>query len=143
MINFIKALDQSLEYEKHEVCDDMIFIYVHSMLKSARCPYCGFWSQRCHSRYKREFQDVPFIKGKSTIIILNNRKMFCDNPDCKQITFAETGSFIERKSKKTARLIQEILDVSKNKSLFEAEKNLRGKHIKVGKSTIHEILKKG
>lgn len=142
MDDFIKLLDKNLEYEKHEIIGDTIYIYVHSTLEALECPYCGVMSSRCHSKYTRSFQDLP-MQGKKTIIVLNNKKMFCDNPDCEHTTFAESFSFIKGKSKKTERLIDEIIQVSKNMSSVEASNYLRKNVVRVGKSTICELLKKG
>lgn len=142
MDDFIKLLNENLEYEKHEIIEDTLYIYVHSIRATVECPFCGYSTSRCHSRYLKNFQDLP-MQGKKTIIILDNRKMFCDNPDCDHTTFAESFSFIEKKSKKTKRLIEEILHLSRSMSSVEAENYLRKNVVKVGRSTICELLKKG
>lgn len=142
MDDFIKLLDENLEYENHEIVEDTIYIDVHSIRTAVECPHCGFFTSRCHSRYPRSFQDLP-MQGKKTIIILNNRKMFCDNPDCDHTTFTESFSFIKKKSKKTERLIEEILHVSKSMSSVQAENYLRKNVVRIGKSSICELLKKG
>lgn len=142
MDDFIKLLDKNLEYEKHEMIEDTVYIDVRSTRIAVECPYCGSLTSRCHSKYSRSFQDLP-IQGKKTIVILNNRNMFCDNPDCDHTTFAESFSFIKEKSKKTERLLEEILHVSKSMSSVQAENYLRKNVVKIGKSTICELLKKG
>jgi AraC-like DNA-binding protein len=45
-----------------------------------------------------------------TIVVLNNRKLFCDNQDYAYRTFAEPFGFIKPKFKKTDRLIEEIIN---------------------------------
>lgn len=69
--------------------------------------------------------------------------MFCDNNDCDHTTFAESFLFLRKKSKKTERFIEEIIHVSKSMSAFEAEDYLRKNVVKVGRSTICELLKRG
>lgn len=68
MDDFIKLLDENLEYENHEIIEDTIYIYVHSIRTVVECPFCGTSSSRCHSRYLKKFQDLP-MQGKKTIRI--------------------------------------------------------------------------
>lgn len=142
MEELIKILDQNLTLVSSEVSDDSIYMDIESTLMEVRCPYCQATSSRVHSRYTREFQDLP-IQNKKTIIRLRNRKMFCPNQECTHKTFAESFSFISPKSKKTNRLIEEIIQLSSKMSSVSAEKYLRDHVVRVGKSTICELLKKG
>ncbi len=57
-----------------------------------------------------------FPLWEKTKIILENRKMFCVNPDCPHTTFVETFAFLPPKGKKSRRVIdllpsREIEDV--------------------------------
>jgi transposase len=141
MDEFIKLLDKNLEYVSHEIIGDTIFINVISNRKEVICPFCGSHSSKVHSHYKRSFQDLP-IQGKKVIVVLNNRKMFCLNPECKHTTFAETFDFLPHKGKKTKRLEDEIINISMNVSSLAAEQILKNKVANVGKSTICNLLKK-
>lgn len=141
MDELIKLLDKNLEYIDYEVIEDTIYINVKSCKEEAHCPDCNTPSQRIHSRYQRSFQDLP-ISGKKTVIILNNRKFFCNNEDCGRRTFSEKFNFIEDKAKKTKRLEDEIVNLSKNMSSISASKLLRENIATVGKSTVCNILKK-
>lgn len=141
MDGLVKLLDESLEYIDHEIIEDTIYINVKSIKVRTCCPECNTSSQRIHSRYKRRFQDLP-ISGKKTVIILNNRKFFCINQDCNKKTFSEKFNFIEDKAKKTKRLEDEIINLSKNMSSISASKLLRENIATVGKSTVCNILKK-
>lgn len=105
------------------------------------CPYCGHASMRVHSRYEKSFQDLP-IMGKKTKVIIENRKFFCDNPDCTFTTFAERFDFLKRNGKKTKRLIDKIVDISLNTSSVAASRTLKDGIADVGKSTICNLLKK-
>lgn len=141
MKEFIRMLDEHLDYIRHETVGDTIYIYVKSNREEAVCPYCGTPSFKRHSSYERRFQDLP-IMGKKTKFILNNRKMFCVNPDCNHTTFAEKFDFLEPKSKKTRRLLDKIVDISLSVSSLTAADMLKDGIADVGKSTICNLLKK-
>ena len=76
------------------------------------------------------------------MLILNNRKFFCNNENCARKTFSEKFAFIEDKAKKTKRLENEIINLSKNMSSISASKLLGENIATVGKSTVCNILKK-
>ena len=141
MDEYIKELDADLDYLEHEITADEVILYVASNRKSCRCPYCGHTSMRIHSRYEKSFQDLP-IMGKKTKVIIENRKLFCDNPDCTFTTFAERFDFLEQNGKKTKRLIDKIIDISLNTSSVAASRTLKDGIAEVGKSTICNLLKK-
>lgn len=141
MDEFIKLLDPNLNYISHEIIGDTIMIHVASSKEEVLCPYCGCASSKKHSVYERSFQDLP-IMGMKSRIILNNRKMFCNNPECSHTTFAEPFSFLEPKAKKSKRLQNKIVDVSLNVSSLNASEILKNGIADVGKSTICNLLKK-
>lgn len=141
MNEFIKLLDKNLEYVSHEIIDNTVYIHVVSNRKEVICPHCKCSSSKTHSHYERSFQDLP-IQGKKVKVILNNRKMLCQNPNCSHTTFAESFDFIASKAKKTKRLEDEILNISMNVSLLTATELLRNNVVDVGKSTICNLLKK-
>jgi len=58
--------------------------------------------------------------GMKYRIIINNRKLFCPNPDCSHTTFAETFDFLQPKGKKTERLLDKIIDISLSVSSIAA-----------------------
>ena len=81
--------------------------------------------------------------GKKTKAIIENRKFFCDNPDCTFTTFAERFDILEQNGKKTKRLIDKIIeDISLNTSSVTASRTLKDGIAEVGKSTICNLLKK-
>lgn len=141
MEEFVKMLDEHLDYIRHETIGDTIYIYIKSNRKETVCPYCGTPSFKRHSGYEKSFQDLP-IMDKKTKLILNNRKMFCANPDCKHTTFAEKFEFLAPKSKKTKRLLDKIVDISLNVSSLTAADILKDGIADVSKSTICSLLKK-
>jgi hypothetical protein len=98
-------------------------------------------SSQTHSTYERSFHDLP-IQGKKVKIIINNRKMFCNNKDCDNKTFAERFNWLAYKSKKTQRLEDEIVRLSLNCSSIAAARFLSENTVAVGKSTVCNLLKK-
>ena len=55
---------------------------------TARCPLCSKRSKRVHSRYQRTLADLPWGEHAVTVL-LNVRRLFCDNTRCKRNIFAE------------------------------------------------------
>ena len=141
MDEFIIDLDKNLKYSNHEIIDGTIYLHVFSIRKELNCPYCGEPSSRVHSRYTRSFQDLP-IQDKKLIVVINNKKMFCDNRKCEKTTFAETFEFLPPKGKKSKRLLDKITDISLTVSSVTACSLLRDGIADVGKSTICNMLKK-
>ena len=70
-------------------------------------------------------------------VVIENRKFFCDNPDCGFTTFAERFDFLAQKGKKTKRLIEKIVDVSLNTSSTTASRTLKNGIADVGKNGRH------
>ena len=141
MDEFIKILEKNLDYLSHEIIDDTIYINVISNRNECTCPYCGKYSNKVHSKYKRTFQDLP-IQNKKVEIILNNKKYFCYNSECSRRTFAESFSCFKFKGKKTLRLEEQISKIAINMSSIAAQNYLRGNIANVSKSTICTLLKK-
>ena len=82
------------------------------------------------------------MQGKKVILLVDTRKMRCMNPDCSHKTFSEKHPFVTAKSKKTNRLIQNILYTSSQLSSLNASKLLKSENITVCKSSICDLLKK-
>lgn len=85
MDEIIKLLDPVLDYIRHEIEKDIIYIYVKSNREGFKCPHCGKASTKVHSRYERSFQDLP-IQGYKVVIVLTNRKFFCKVDKVKGLT---------------------------------------------------------
>ncbi len=82
------------------------------------------------------------IKDKKVVLLVNTRKMFCNNPSCTHKTFSEKHPFVEPKAKKTNRLIKNIINTSVQLSSLNASKLLKSEHITACKSSICSLLKK-
>jgi len=141
MQELVAMLDENLNYLTHQLYEDYIVVVVESSLEEVPCPYCGKTSSRVHSTYERSFQDLP-IQGKKVLISMINRKYFCDNRNCPNRTFAESFNFLKPKSKKSERLVNEIMKLSAEVSSVSASRILRDGVVDVSKSTICDMLKK-
>lgn len=141
MDELIKLLDENLRYLSHRIDNGIMYINVESSSITFDCPYCNTPSNKVHSRYERQFQDLP-IQGYKVMIVLTNKKFLCKNPDCSHTTFAETFSFIKNKAKMTNRLENEIVSIATSVSSITASKILKNQIADIGKSTICNLLKK-
>ena len=110
-------------------------------ITEVECPFCGSKTSKVHSIYQREIQDLP-MQGKKVILLVDTRKMRCMNPGCSHKTFSEKHPFVAAKSKKTNRLIQNIIYTSSQLSSLKASKLLKSENISVCKSSICDLLKK-
>lgn len=137
----IKLLAPDLEYRKSKIKNDMIVLYAYSATQNFMCPYCGSFSSRVHSIYQREIQDIP-LHEKQTMLLLDTRKMYCDNPKCTHKTFAERFDFVVPNGKKTKRLVEKILMTSAKLSSVNASALLKADSVKASKSSICDLLKK-
>jgi transposase len=137
----VKAVDASLEYEKTERVGNVMRIYAHSSRKEAVCPYCGVISSKVHSTYPRKFRDLP-IQGNKVEIVIDNRKYFCMNSECKHTTFAEEFECLPKMGRRSKRLTEAIINTAINLSSITASKTLKEGTADVGKSTICRLLKK-
>lgn len=141
MKDFITALDPNYQLDKYHIKNNVAVFYISSKMSEVKSPYCGTLSSKVHSSYEREIQDLP-MQGKKVILLVDTRKMRCMNLDCSHKTFSEKHPFVAAKSKKTNRLIQNILYTSSQLSSLNASKLLKSENISVCKSSICDLLKK-
>lgn len=141
MDTLIQLLDINYELYDCRVKDSDIITEIGSKTNRFFCPYCGHPSDKVHSRYQREVQDLP-IQGKRVILLIATRKLFCYNPECQKKTFSERHPFVSIKGKKTTRLENSILNKSLDVSSISASKLLASEGISISKSSICAMLKK-
>jgi transposase len=81
-----------------------VLIRAQPMALRARCPDCGAWSARAHSRYMGKLNDLP-IGGRCARLVVRARCFFCDSLSCERRTFAERldGTAAPR-ARRTSRL---------------------------------------
>lgn len=125
----IKSLSDDLVCIDCRLKNNQIILKIESTKQQVLCPYCGTPSFRVHSVYQREIQDIP-MQDRQTILLLNTRKIYCDNPDCGHKTFPERFDFVASKGKKTNRLVDKILMTSTKLSSVSASSLLRASSIK-------------
>ena len=77
MNTLIQLLDKNYELYDWRIKESNIIMEIGSKTNRFFCPYCGQPSDRVHSYYQREIQDLP-IQGKRTILLVTTRKLFCD-----------------------------------------------------------------
>jgi zinc-finger of transposase IS204/IS1001/IS1096/IS1165 len=91
---------RGLVVERIEPAGAGVVIGARSRAAGAACPACGTWSSRVHSGYARTVADGP-AGGRAVVICLAVRRLFCRNPACAVVTFAEqagglTGRYLRR-----------------------------------------------
>jgi transposase len=94
-----------LYLESFHLSAKIIRLTVVSLQVEALCSICGQSSQRVHSRYRRQFADVP-CAGIPMQWVLTAKRFFCDNPNCHKTTFVERlPQVVAVWSRRTQRLI--------------------------------------
>ena len=141
MNEFIRELGEEYILDDYKVKKDIVVFHISSRCEELVCPYCGKKSNKIHSTYEREIQDLP-MQNKKVILLVKTRKMFCGNSLCSKKTFSERHHFVDRKGKKTRRLEKNIIYTSTQLSSVNASKVLKTSNIDVCKSSICELLKK-
>ena len=141
MDSIVKTLGGDYQLSDSKIKDNVIVLFIESTEIELRCPYCGTRSSRQHSIQYRKIQDLP-ISEKKTILIVATRKMRCLNPECSHKFFSEQHPFAEKSAQKTNRLINRILKTSAELSSVSSSRLLNSENIKVGKSSICDLLKK-
>ena len=140
-LELIKLLSSDLECINSRLKDNKVILEIQSTKQQVICPYCSNASSKIHSVYQREIQDIP-MQDKQTILLLNTRKIYCNNPTCEHKTFSERFDFVAPNGKKTKRLVDKILMTSTKLSSVSASSLLKAGSIKAGKSSICNLLKK-
>lgn len=100
----IKLLDFDLECNECKIKNDKIIMRIFSTKQQIECPDCGIMSSRIHSTYQREIQDIP-LHDKQTTLLLNTRKVYCDNPECTTEHFQNDSTSLHLKVKRPTVLL--------------------------------------
>jgi transposase len=91
---------------------DQVKILARTLSSAVTCPGCGFSSSKVHSRYWRRLADAA-LGGQRAVIVLQVRRLFCDEPTCKQRTFAEqVPGLTVRYGRKTALLVEALRKIA-------------------------------
>jgi hypothetical protein len=98
--------------ERAELAGTLLCIRACTRPGAAACPACGRSSRRVHSHYQRRLADTA-IGGRRVMIWLQVRRLFCDEPACKQRTFAEqVPGLTIRYGRKTALLAEVLRNIA-------------------------------
>lgn len=81
---------------------------VSSTQTIARCPVCGGWTQRIHSKYQRTLADLPCLHF-SLVLLVQVCKFFCPNSECRRRIFTERIREVAVPwARKTVRQVQRL-----------------------------------
>ncbi len=95
---------KGLELERLVVDRRRVTLFVGTTGSGAKCPVCGRYSGRVHSRYTRTVADLPWHDVPVTLRI-RVRRFFCDDSSsCERAIFAERLPEVAAYARKTDRL---------------------------------------
>lgn len=78
---------------------------------SAPCTGCGITSDWVHSRYVRRLGDWA-IGGRPVRIELSVRRLYCENPACLKVTFAEQTRGLTVRYQRRTPLLQKLVEMA-------------------------------
>ena len=92
--------------------NQQLILSVSSTQTIARCPLCGAFTERVHSRYQRTLTDLPCLHF-SLILLLHVCKFFCPNPECHRKIFTERIPDVAAPwARKTVRQVQRLQSIA-------------------------------
>lgn len=101
----------ALTLEKIVPTDVTITVIASTRQATVTYSCCGKTANRVHSRYLRTVADLPW-QGISVRFLLNARKFFCDNKECKRRIFTEPlPQVVQRYGRKTVRLMSALTEL--------------------------------
>ncbi|MEU6973797.1 ISL3 family transposase [Kitasatospora aureofaciens] len=72
-------------------------------------PWSGQSSGWVHSRYERHVADEA-VGGRAVVIDLSVRRLYCENPACEKVTFAEQIEGLTRRYQRRTPALQKVVD---------------------------------
>ncbi len=121
--------------------DDTITINCKSSLNYSVCPHCGKTNDKVHQKFVKLIQDLPLNK-KDVTLKLTTRVFKCDNLNCNHFSYTENFNFVSPSEKKTKRLIDRIVLMSKDYSCRKVAKLLNDDGAIISKATVNNIYNK-
>lgn len=144
MEEYIKNLDSNLMYISHEFINDTYYVYCKTKTNRLKHPTKDITTESVKHRYSRNIQDIPF-SGKKVIIVLEVKVFKFNKIKGEKNEYVEPLNFMSdkfKRSRRTKRLEQFILDVSNNGSAIATEKTLKRNGIKISDTSINRLIKK-
>ncbi len=144
MKEYIKELDSNLKYMRYELKDDTYYIYCETKTKKFKHPNKNITTKSVKHRYDRLVDDIPF-NGKKVKLVINVKVFAFYKLKGEKNQFVETLDFVSenyKRSRRTKRLENYILDVSNLGSAISAEKTLKRNGVKISDTSINRMIKK-
>jgi transposase len=108
----------------------------------ARCPACGWESRRCHDRYRRRLQALPW-GGCAVRIAVSVRRFVCAHPACSRRTFAEgLGPRIGPRGRRTAEATSELVAVASALGARAGARRATQSGLPVSRDTLRRLLRR-
>ncbi|WBP91336.1 transposase family protein [Kitasatospora cathayae] len=100
----------AVQVERVEASGDLLRITARTRDDlPAACPLCGQSSDWVHSRYERHVADEA-VGGRAVVIDLSVRRLYCENPACEKVTFAEQIDGLTRRYQRRTPALQKVVD---------------------------------
>jgi len=139
--NILNNLSDNLDVLDIEETLTRVVVTAKSSKNEDTCPHCEQVSNKIHQRFIKWIQDLP-INKKDTLIRLKVRIFRCDNANCNHFSFTEQFDFVRPSEKKTQRLIDLILELSKEFGCREVASILNKDGVVISKATVNNIYRK-
>lgn len=110
-------------------------VTIQPTTRIACCPYCHHQSERIHSHYKRQIQDLPV--GEQSIKLC----WFCNFKDCTTRIFTELFTWLKPYSRRTERLTNVLRKLAFSAGCLNAEKMAQVLQISISHDTLLVILR--
>ncbi|MFG3225148.1 ISL3 family transposase [Kitasatospora sp. NPDC048194] len=100
----------AVQVERVEASGDLLRITARTRNDlPATCPLCGQSSDWVHFRYERHVADEA-VGGRAVVIDLSVRRLYCENPACEKVTFAEQIDGLTRRYQRRTPALQKVVD---------------------------------
>ncbi len=104
------------------------------------CPTCGTLSERVHSPYVRQPDEVPFGDRRLRFFVVA-RRFWCDQPECPQKIFCERLQWVPAYGRKTCALARWIIEWALVTSAEEAAATAARHGVVVSGDTILRMIR--
>lgn len=144
MKELIKTLSDNLVYKGYELKDNIYYVFCETKTKKYKHPITGVVTKSIKDTRKRILSDTAFNGKEVKIVVTLKVFAFKDKNKVKEY-ITEKLDFVSdlyKKSQRTSRLENYILDFSNNSSAIATEKSLKRNGIKISDTTINRLIKK-
>jgi transposase len=129
-----------VEVERIERVAGQVKIWARTRSCARACPSCGFCSTKVHSRYRRRLADIA-LGGQPAVIVLQVRRLFCDELSCQRRTFAEqVPDLTVRYARKTTLLVEVLQAIAVALAGRAGARLARALHAAASRSTLLRLV---